>query len=135
MRLRAVLRPRTHATKLFKAKCGARLASPSQYLVERVQFRRTTFDEVARVFRNHPAHGAGELPDGTCSIRNVAGHMRVPLHAVEGVLLQARYGPTNGETSLTVRRSQLVERDVGALVASDGAFDDIRFTRLTRVKT
>ncbi len=133
MRLLAVLRPRTHATKLFKATCGAGLASPSQYLVEGVQFRGTKFDEAARVFRNHPAHGAGELPDGTLSIKNVAGHMRVPLHAVEGVLLQARYGPTNGETSLTVRRSQLVERNVGALVASNDSFDNMRVALLTRV--
>ena len=133
MRSLWVLRPRTHATKLFKAKCGARLASPSQYLVERVQFRGTKFDEAARVFRNHPAHGAGELPDGTLSIKNVAGHMRVPLHAVEGVLLQARYGPTNGETSLTVRRSQLVERNVGALVASNDSFDNMRVALLARV--
>ena len=77
------LSPRTHATKLLKAKCCAWLASPRQYFVERVQFRGTKLDEAARVFRNHPAHGAGELPDGTLSIKNVAGHMRVPLHAVE----------------------------------------------------
>ena len=133
MRLLAVLRSRAHATQLLKAKCCTRLASPRQYLVERVQFRGTKFDEAARVFRNHPAHGAGELPDGTLSIKNVAGHMRVPLHAVEGVLLQARYGPTNGETSLTVRRSQLVERNVGALVASNDSFDNMRVALLTRV--
>ncbi len=133
MRLLAVLRSRTHATKLLKARCCAWLASPSQYLVEGVQFRGTKFDEAARVFRNHPAHGAGELPDGTLSIKHVAGHMRVSLHAVEGVLLQARYGPTNGETSLTVRRSQLVERNVGALVASNDSFDNMRVALLTRV--
>ena len=127
MRLLSVLRPRAHASQLLKAKCCARLTSPRQYFVERVQFRGTKFDEAARVFRNHPAHGAGELPDGMLSIKNVAGHMRVPLHAVEGVLLQARYGPTNGETSLTVRRSQLAERNVGALVASNDAFDNMRF--------
>ena len=126
MRLLAVLRSRAHATQMRKAKCCAWLASPRQYLVERVQFRGTKFDEAARVFRNHPAHGAGEPPNGTLSIKNVAGHMRVPLHAVEGVLLQARYGPTNGETSLTVRRSQLVERNVGALVASNDSFDNMR---------
>ena len=133
MRLLAVLGSRADATILVAAKCCARLASPRQYLVERVQFRGTKFDEAARVFRNHPAHGAGELPDGTLSIKKVAGHMRVPLHAVEGVLLQARYGPTNGETSLTVRRNQLVERNVGALVASNDAFDNMRFAFLTRV--
>ena len=133
MRLLAVLRSRAHATQLLKAKCCAILASPRQYLVERVQFRGTKFDEVASVFRNHPAHGAGELPDGTLSIKNVAGHMRVPLHAVEGVLLQARYGPTNGETSLTVRRNQLVERNVGALVAGNDAFDNMCFAFLTCV--
>ena len=133
MRLLAVLRSRVDATKLLKAKCCARLASPRRYFVERVQFRGPKFDEAARVFRNRPAHGAGELPDGTLSIKNVAGHMRVPLHAVEGVLLQARYGPTNGETSLTVRRSQLVERNVGALVASNDSFDNMRVALLTRV--
>ena len=133
MRLLAVLRSRAHATKLFKAKCCARLTSPRQYFVERVQFRGPKFDEAARVFRNHPAHGAGELPDGALSIKNVAGHMRVPLHAVEGVLLQARYGPTNGETSLTVRRNQLVKRNVGALVASNDSFANMRVALLTRV--
>ena len=79
MCLLAALRARADATQLLKVKCCARLASPRQYLVERVQFRGTKFDEVARVFRNHPAHGAGELPDGTLSIKNVAGHVRVPL--------------------------------------------------------
>ena len=133
MRLLAVLRSRAHATQLLKAKCCAILASPRQYLVERVQFRGTKVDEVAAVFRNHPPHGAGELPDGTLSIKNVAGHMRVPLRAVEGVFLQARYGPTNGETSLIVRRHQLVERNVGALVASNGSFDNMRVALLTRV--
>ena len=133
MGLLTVLRSRAHGTQLLKAKCCARLTSPRQYFVERVQFRGPKFDEAARVFRNHPAHGAGELPDGTLSIKHVAGHMRIPLHAVEGVLLQARYGPTNGETSLTVRRSQLVERNVGALVPSNDSFDNMRVALLTRV--
>ena len=133
MRLLAVLGSRVVATILLPAKCCARLAHPRQYLVERVQFRGAKIDEAAAVFRNHPPHCAGELPDGTLSIKNVAGHMRVPLHAVEGVLLQTRYGPTNGETSLTVRRNQLVERNIGALVASNDAFDNMCFTLLTRV--
>ena len=132
MRLLAVLRPRTHASKLFKAKWCAGLASPSQYLVQGVQFRGTKLDEAARVFRNHPAHGTGELPDGTLSIKHVASHMRISLHAVEGVFLQSRDWPTNGETGLTVRRNQLVERNIGALVASSDAFDNMRFALLTR---
>ena len=118
---------------LLTPKGRTRLTSPHQYFVKRLQFGWTQFDEAAGVFGNHPAHGAGELPDGTLSIKHVAGHVRVPLHAVEGVLLQARYGLTNGETSLTVRRSQLVERNVGALVASNDSFDNMRVALLTRV--
>ena len=133
MRLLAVLRSRAHATQLLKAKCCARLTSPRQYFVERVQFRGPKFDEAARVFRNHPAHGAGKLPDGTLSIKHVAGHMRISLHAVEGVFLQSRGWPTNGETGLTVRRNQLVERNIGALVAGNDAFDNMRFAILTCV--
>ena len=133
MRLLAVLRSRTHATQLLKAKCCARLAPPRQYFVERVQFRGAKFDEAARVFRNHPAHGAGELPDGTLSIKNVAGHMCIPLHAVEGILLQSRDWPAHGKARLAVRRSQLVEGNIRALVASSDAFDNMRFALLTRV--
>ena len=135
MRLLAVRRSRVPATKLLKAKCCAFLAPPRQYLVERVQFRGAKFDEAARVCRNHPAHGAGELPDGTLSIKHVAGHVRIPLHAIERVLLQSRDWPAHGKARLAVRRRQFVERNVRASVASDGAFDDIRFTRLTYVKT
>ena len=110
MRLLSVLRPRAHASQLLKAKCCARLTSPRQYFVERVQFRGTKFDEAARVFRNHPTHGAGELPNGTLPVENAAGHVGIPLHAVEGVFLQARYGPANRKAGLAVRRGQFVER-------------------------
>ena len=118
---------------LLTPKGRARLTSPHQYLVKRLQFGWAQFDEAACVFGNHPAHGAGELPDGTLPIKHAAGHIGIALHAVEGVLLQARYGPTNGETSLIVRRSQLVERNVGALVASNDSFDNMRVALLTRV--
>ena len=135
MRLLSVLRPRAHATQLLKAKCCARLTSPRQYLVERVQFRGTQIDEAAAVFRNHPPHSAGELPDGTLSIKHVAGHVRIPLHAIERVLLQSRDWPAHGKARLAVRRRQFVERNVRASDATDGAFDGICFTRLTHVKT
>ena len=118
---------------LLTPKGRTRLISPHQYLVKRLQFGWAQFDEAAGVFGNHPAHGAGELPDGALPIKHAAGHVGIALHAVEGVFLQSIDWPTNGETGLTVRRNQLVERNMGALVASNDAFDNIRFALLTRV--
>ena len=85
----AELRRTVNATTLLTPKERARLTSPHQYLVKRLQFGWAQFDEAASVFRHHPAHGAGELPDCTLPIENAASHVGIPLHAVEGVLLQA----------------------------------------------
>ena len=111
----------------FTPRRRAWLASPHQYLVERFQFCGAKFDESAGVLRNHPAHGAGELPDGTLPVKHIARHVCISFHPIKGVLLQTRYGPANGEAGLAVWRGQFVERHVGALVASNDAFDNMRF--------
>ena len=127
------MRRTVNATVLLTFKGLTWLTSPYQYLVKRFQFGWAKFDEAAGVFGNNPAHGAGELPDGALPVKHATGHVSVPLHSVEGVLLQARYRPANREARLAVRRGQFVERHIGTSATGSNAFGNMRFTQFYRV--